>query len=854
MNIGPYRVVRTLGAGGMGEVLLAEDTRLQRHVALKVLQSEPGHATTRHVLREARAAARLNHPNIAAVHDVIERDGQSFIVMEYVDGAPLSAVASGEPLPIARVVDIGIELADAIAFAHAQGVVHRDIKPANVMITGGGRVKLLDLGLARVSEPSLAGSAAAVESTTTGMPLAGTPPYMAPEQLLGGEATAASDIYSFGVLLFELLTGHRPFEGSDLMSLVMSIAGTRTPHVRDLRPEVPQSLSDLVAWSMAREPRDRPASAERLRAELFAIRRRLESATTAAVERPVAAPRRRPHAATASALALAVVGLLVWLSSAAVRPAPPPPVVAVLPAVNLSGEAALDVIGAGLMAVVADNLEAAPGLTVVPQGAGNAHRGMGRDIAQAAADLGATYVIDVALQRAPGGVSADARVLTAGTREPVWATKLTGDLLSIERALLAGVGDALQRAGAFRKPLSDEQRKRLTMVPTQNAEAMQAYSEGRILLESVDSAEKVTRSLAAFDRAIALDPQFALAYAGASEAAGAVFRHTRDEAYLKRAADAANRAMELDPRSGRVQYALANVYRRMRKPADAIRHLEVALQLSPENDDAHRLMGALLREERKFDEAAESVRRAIALRPGYWLHHHQLGLTLVDAQRYRDAAAAFTEVTRLRPDYHGGHQALGTALHYAGDVDGAIGHYAHALRLEPSAAVYGNLGYTYFATRQYDKALENYREALKLDPADPVSHRNLADVLWQMGRTADARKSYTDAIALAEKELASNPRDAARVGLVALCEARLGRIDLALRHANEALALAPDDVDAIYNSAAVNAQAGRADKALEQLKRALEGRYPRQLVREDDYFDPIRNDTRFTRLLAGNNP
>ena len=851
-TVGPYRVVRMLGAGGMGEVFLAEDTRLHRRVALKAIPSSEHGEASRRLMREARAAARLNHPGIAAVHDVIEQDGRLFIVMEYVDGEPLSALAAAGPLAVARVVEIGIQLTDAVAFAHGHGVVHRDIKPANVMLTTSGHVKLLDLGIARLTEPVPAAPSASLDTTATAMPFAGTPPYMAPELLLGGTATPATDVYSLGVLLYELLTGRRPFVERDPVPLALAIAAGLPPRVEELQRDVPRRLADLVARTMAREPAERPASAARLGAELSAVRAELQDGTTFIAGELPPAPRSWRWIPLGATICT-VLALLAWLYVGFGRtPRLPHGPLAVLPAVNLNADPEVDAIGAGLMSILAANLDAAPGLTVVPQSAGTAFRHEGRDLEKAAHELGTPYLIDVAIRKMAGGVSADARIIRAGWPEPLWSQQFSGSLFSVQKGLLGGIATALERAKLFSTRLTDDQREQLRAVPTTSDEALQAYSTGLMQLDTRDSKSATETALDAFERAIRLDPRFALAHAGISEAAGAMYRHTRDAAWLDRATRSAHTAIAIDPSSGHVQYALATVYRSTGRPADARRHVELALRRSPDNEAAHRLLGLLLRDDGKYDEAARSMEQAIALRPDYWLNHHQLGLIFFRAGRYHEAIPAFKRVTELRPDYAGGYQALGTVHHYAGNIDQAIGHYGHAVRIGPSAEALGNLGYTYYVAGRLDDALDMYRRVLDLNPVSASAHRNLGDVLVRIGRVAEGRRSYEQAIGLATAELRANPRDPALIGLVALCEARLGRFDSAIRHSAEALALAPDDMDAVYNRAAVSALAGRADAAVEHLSRALALGYPRQLAKEDEDFANVKKDARYQRLTTGN--
>jgi tetratricopeptide (TPR) repeat protein/predicted Ser/Thr protein kinase len=294
-RIGPYRILNRLGKGGMGEVFLAEDTRLGRKVALKTVGQahlESAEARQR-LLREARAAANLNHPNIAAIYDVLESGDRAHIVMEYVRGETLAAQVRRGPLEAGVVVRLGIQLAEALAAAHASGVIHRDLKPANVVATPDGQVKILDFGLAKIQSRPRTQSDTITKPTLSwltpeGHRGMGTPPYMSPEQVLGRPCDERSDIYSFGVLLFELLTGRRPFDGADSLALAMAILNEPTPRLRQLVPSAPAELEAVVLRAMAREPSDRYASASEVARDLRRLAAPSSASTLSAAVRAIA--------------------------------------------------------------------------------------------------------------------------------------------------------------------------------------------------------------------------------------------------------------------------------------------------------------------------------------------------------------------------------------------------------------------------------------------------------------------------------------------------------------------------------------------------------------------------------------
>ncbi len=377
----------------MGAVYLAYDERLERRVALKALKETPSAEAQQRLQREARAIARLNHTNIAAVYDVFEHDHEAFLVMEYVDGEPLTALVHAQPVPIERALDIGLQLTEALSYAHREGIIHRDVKPANVMLTREGKVKVLDLGLARAAVDP--GADTRSESQVELVPSrAGTPAYMAPERLGGHPADAPTDVYSIGVLLFELLTGKRPYVAPDLMTLAVNIATQPTPRVSTIRKDVPPALDDLVARAMAKDRATRYASAAELHDAL-------------AGGRSPGPPLRRRGVVALTALA--GLALAAWLTGPLFHrppaPAPIPPTVAIPPVNNAStGQAELDELGALLQSVLSRNLVALPGLTIVSVPVPSANQG--NDVpGQPVPAPG--YTVAVTIRRAVSGIAAD---------------------------------------------------------------------------------------------------------------------------------------------------------------------------------------------------------------------------------------------------------------------------------------------------------------------------------------------------------------------------------------------------------------------------------------------------------------
>jgi tetratricopeptide (TPR) repeat protein len=857
-SVGPYQIVGKLGAGGMGEVFLGHDPRLQRRVALKCLtdsEHQPGDVRSR-IMREARAAARLNHPNIAGVYDVLEHDGRMFIVMEYVEGESLAARLAHERLALDQVRAIGRQLASALSTAHAQGVIHRDLKPANIHLTPDGSIKVLDFGVAKLS-PAGSGvhGAAQSEHTLAGSP--GTPIYMSPEQLFSREIDARSDIYSAGVILYEMATGRRPYLETHAVALALAISSAPPPPAHTLNDAIRIDLSDAIGKTLEREPERRFQSA-----------RELETALTPTTDVGSAGVREAVSRSGADARVwkwrwipvTAAIGALTAIGFAARRPlltrlgvvhpvSSTPVVLAVLPVDNPGADSQAEFLGAGIAGVVAANFASVPGVSVVSRAATAKFETSRMNRAAIRQELGATHVLDLSLKSVTPTAQLVARLYAPDSERPAWEETIQGDALAVERGVLNGLGRALERRGALPRALSSEDWTRIRKLPTTSNEALTAYCQGRAMFNRAGTTD-IDGAIDLFRKAIDADPQFALGWSAFADALWAKFERSKDPLVVAQAMDAVKRALAIDAAQPGVLYALGSMQYRTGHHSDAVAALKRALELNADSDDAHRLLGQALADAGDIDGAVAELKKAVAIRR-YWANPFTLGFVSDNAGRYQDAVEAFRAATELAPSNAGAFQMLGLAYYHLGDVRQAIGSYQHALSLDPNPAAYANLGWAYYEAGRYDESVQMYKESLKRDPKSPVNHRNIGDVYQRIGRTADARAAYEQAIALGNAMLAVNPRDVRVIAVVALCEAKLGRAAEAERHAAEATTLAPSSGDTWLQSAEVHAVLGQHDNALKDLESAVARGIAAQRVRTEDELAPLRKLPKFEQLLKG---
>jgi tetratricopeptide (TPR) repeat protein/TolB-like protein len=839
-EIGPYRLLSRLGAGGMGEVFLAEDPRLGRRVAIKRAYDSPSTPDARERLRrEAFAAAQLNHPNVASVYDVLDVDDLPYIVMEYVEGETLGALIKRGPLPAEQALSIARQIADALSEAHAHAVIHRDLKPANVMVTTGRRVKVLDFGIAREQ------SQAAAEGGAKPTQVYGTPEYMAPEQFMGSRGDARSDIYSFGALLFELLTGQPPFNRTDHVSRLLAGTPHSAPDPQALNPAIPRALADVVKRALAFRPDQRFQSIDLMTSALEGAADAISEAPTSAVGMPIPSPG-LPHVRRwliAGAIAVLALLLAVWRPwRTPAHPSPTTPIiVAVLPFDVPQGEKDLEALGTGLAEMIVNGLAASDRLTAVPRSTALAYdktTAKRPDAGRIARDLGANHLIDGALRRTLAGVDLTIRI---GRFEPdgTWQRSYSStldDVLSMGRRIL---DDVVVQLGAEGAPSQE---------PPTSVEAFQQYSQARGLIDRRDIPGNVDRAIELLEAAIGREPQFALAHALLGEACWEKYRQTRERSWVDRGEQEMLLALSLDANQPLIRYSLATILNGTGHSERAEQELRT-ITARYRVDSAHRLLGIILTERGQFADAMQEFQRAIDVRPGYWANYSAMGVAAVRAGRYSDAERSFLRVTELQPDNADAYASLGAVYLLTDQRERAIEYFRRSIRSSPTVGAWSNLGSTLTEAGRHEEALDAFRQAAALRPRDPLLQRNLGDGLQHLGRTREARAAYTEGARLATEALAVNPKSAESHGALAICLAKLGEFDKALKQVELAAALAPNAPGPFHRRAAVLALAGRRDEAIAALRAGLTHGLAPTVVARDEDFTTLRGSKEFQELV-----
>jgi serine/threonine protein kinase/tetratricopeptide (TPR) repeat protein len=844
-SVGPYRILRQLGAGGMGVVWLAEDPRLHRKVALKMVKGSDAETTEgrQRLMREARAAAALNHPHIAAVHDVLDVEGNVIVVFEYVEGETLSARLQNGPMSVAEAVEVAWQLADALAAAHQQGIIHRDLKPSNVVIGPDSRAKVLDFGIARMVPvgADMAGTAPG----TIGGGLVGTPGYAAPEQYLSRNVDGRADLYALGVMLFEMIAGRRPFAGSDAVAIATSVLRDDAPKLSSTDTWVPAPLDKLVSRLLERDVQKRPASGEDVLVELSPLRD-MESSPLA--RRTVLIRRRLPLSTKVAAvlLAAAVVGLLGYTQMYPRRLGPEAPVVAVLPLTNSSGDVANDYLGAGLAESLITSLAAVPKVTVLSRTAVEESRQQNPDRASFVRSLDASYIVTGSVQT----VADQLRVtlnLERSDASVAWGETVQGpskDLFALQTRLATMLADAI----VDQTPSAERAAPAAPI--TSNEVAQLAYWKGRALFEQRIIAGNNEGALHEFERALTIDPKFAVAHAALAEAQWFVYTQTDDKTWANRAIESTRRALELEPDRPSVRYTAALTMFRGGRYAEAEAEIDRALALQPTYEDASRLRATLLMRTGRVDDGLAEFRKLMARRPNALAVHNEMGAALYAAARYKEALDAFEKAIALSPGSAIVLSRAGATAQQLGDSVRALDFYEKANAIQPRADTFTNMGTIYYGLGEFEKAVKAYEGALLIRPMNPAMNRNLGDAYLRLGRADDARRSYRHAVTQAQTEVSVRASDARAIVRLAVYQAKAGEDAAAQQSIRRAQALAPKDDYVVLRTAVVHALASRNAQALDAIQQALSLGLSAKTVADEEDFVRLRAMPRFVAMVS----
>ncbi len=891
-TVSHYKILEKLGVGGMGVVYRAEDLTLGRHVAIKFLPdalAENPEALAR-FQREARAASALNHPHICTIHELVEDEGRPFIVMELMEGQTLKYRISGQPMPAEQIVNFGAQVADALEAAHKAGIVHRDLKPANLFVTGRGEAKVLDFGLAKVTEDQArrvssgvdeaeAATELAPEQLTTPGTSMGTIAYMSPEQVRGEELDERTDLFSLGVVLFEMATGKQPFQGKTagaIFDLILNRAPTAPVRIN---PDLPDELERILNKALEKDKALRYQHASDLKADLKRLQRDTRSAeplvAVEAVEPPSAPSRRGLWVGLgAAALVLALVAVF-WLGKGADKPeeladrgaVPSRKMIAVLPFQNL-GSAQDEYFAIGMTQEIASRMASVRSVGVIATSSTRRYVDTRKTAREIGDELGAEYLVTGSVLWARSGdgssrIRITPQLVSTADETQIWARsydRVLDDVFAMQTEIATQV---VSRLGVS---LVESESAAVMRLPTDNLEAYDAYLRATAVRVDNNDPSSILSWIENLSRVVELDPGFAQAWFRLANANGWLYSlgYDASEERQRLTLEAAQRVADEAPGSALAASAMGQYLYRVERDYDrALVELTRAVELDPNSSTVYWLHGSVLRRRADFEAAVESYRAAVALDPHNPNHLRQLGIALQHLRRFEAAIDTLDRAIELSEERAVNHYVkVETLWSWAGHL-AAARQALEAFPAHQSAVGADYLWYwqTVFegefgaaAERMQTTAGEWLGMPIDLRPRELLA--GLASV-W-LGEPDPARRQFESAVVKLRGRLADAPDNEKALSSLGVTLAALGRRDEAIEAAVRATEIVPLATDPwfaqahIEDLAWVHTLLGDYDSALEQLEILLErpSRVTISRLELDPRWAPLRDQPRFLELKA----
>jgi tetratricopeptide (TPR) repeat protein/tRNA A-37 threonylcarbamoyl transferase component Bud32/TolB-like protein len=839
-NLAAYEFHEKLGEGGMGAVYRAADRRIGRTVAIKMIRADrlASDPARQRFTREARSIGGLNHPNIATLYDVALTGDEPYIVMEYLPGGSLEQRISRGPMMVGKILRYAMSIASGLDHAHGHGVVHRDLKPANILFSADDVPKIIDFGLARMTESS--------ELTAPGVVM-GTAEYLSPEQARGGPPDPRSDIFSFGVILYYMASGRHPFRIDSIPATLHRIVYQDVPALEVVRPDLPVSFARLIGAMLDKRPKNRPTLRdviENLRSLEIS-----EGGDTQTMVVPATRPSRRVYPWMAAALvALALIASLGWWARGRWLSGklPESRQLAVLPFENLSHDPLEQAFCDGLVELLTSSLTQLERfhstLWVIPSA--DVRRQQLRSVRDARKAFPVNLAITGSLQ------SDEDQVLVIVNLSDATTTRQIGSrMIPVRRADRGQLATRLTSAVIDLLDLGSSAADEVHDTPPKVLSAYDSYVQAKGFVQHADVPGNVDRAIALLEQSVQQDPNSALSQSALGDAYLRRYTATKEKVWLAKADQMLQRSLELDPSQGQVHLNVGRMFRATGQIDKAIEEMRRAVALDPLNVSALTNLASAYAEARRPGDAEDAYLQAVRIRPSYYSAYSNLGNFYVFRGEYAKALEPLSVAVKLAPDYAQGHANLATLFYYTERWDEALAEYGRSLAVSPTANAYSNRGAIYHFRGDYEHAREEYKHALELDGKDPVTWGNLGDAETRIpGAAADAKESYQRAIRLSREQLAVKPNNADVLGRMAFYLARTSNCAEARTRMRESLRLAPDRVPLIFKSAKVAETCNDRQSALTYLETAIQKGYPLREIENDPDLETLRKSPAYAAI------
>jgi serine/threonine protein kinase/tetratricopeptide (TPR) repeat protein/TolB-like protein len=876
MDFGPrFRIEQLLGEGGMGRVYKAIDKELGRTVALKILQPEltKDPSVIMRFKQELLLASRISHRNILRIHDLTDYEGVKFITMAFIEGKDLNQLLKeSRPLPIDRSLKMARQMCEALDAAHAEGVVHRDFKPHNVLVGNNDQVYVSDFGLATSFETAKMGM------TRTGA-FVGTPRYMSPEQVEGKQVDSRTDLYSFGLVFYEMVCGEVPFAGDSTWQVMYQRVKDAPRNVKQVNPNVPDNVADMIMHCLERDPAARYQSAKEIIADIDAHRGPEMSVSSmyrmpqqsgggsAAGSRSVqiTLPEKPPVWLFVAGGVLLLGGLFFAIPTTrhlvikppaetevvnpdAVKGLPPlsqGKYVAVLPFRVIGSDTSIGYVAEGLGEALSAKLFQLKGVHVASSD-DTGKTDTKAPLPEVAKKLGANMLVTGMVQGSTNELRITVKLNNVAENKVVWNEEFSGlpaDLLTIEDKIYGRLADALEANVSPGDILAG------TAHPTDNVDAYDSYLRGNNALRGPLNAKSIQTAIDYFNAALHKDPKFAKAYAGLADASLRMYEENKDSFWTEKALNAAKQAQALNDKLPEVHFSLGTIYAATGQTAQAITELKRAQELAPNSDEGYRRLGNAYLAAGQKEQAIRALEKAVELNPYLWVNLNALGGAYLNTGDYEKALKYYQQVTQVEPQNQIGFANVGSVYISMGRYEESIAPLETAMRLDPQPVVISNLGTSYFYLHRYADAVKQFEKAVQLNPSDETMMGNLADGYRAAGQVERAKATYDRAIALAFKALNVNPRSATTMGSLALYYAKKGDMGQATAWIQRARGLDPSSVELIQTSAEVHALSGKPEDAIADLKKGLQHGLTTSSIESDPELDALRQRTDYQALM-----